>query len=379
MRTPRRPYVRRVRAALSLLVLLSLAACAGPEARQTTVITEGDHAARIYELLVPIFWMAIGVFVVVEGLLVYTVWRFRRRSNALPAQIHGNTQIEILWTIAPALIVLVIAVLTFRTQAATAQLTLSPSSPPLEITAVGRQWWFEFQYPGLGAEGRPIVTASDMYIPVGQPIRITLEARDVMHNFWVPRLAGKTYMIPGKQNLIAFTAEEPGIYRAVCAEFCGEAHALMRFRVIAVPPEEFARWTAQKATPPPQPAAGATAGALTVRGLAGDPTRGQAIFLEPRKQCISCHAVEGTSAQGVLGPNLSYYGSRLTIGAGILPYSPENLDLWLHEAYRLKPGNLMSRVITQRWIQDNLSDQEIADLVAYLDGMKVSVTLPPEK
>jgi cytochrome c oxidase subunit 2 len=376
MRTPRRSQARMLLAALALL---TLAACAGPEARQTTVIADGDHAARIYELLVPVFWMAIGVFVVVEGLLLFTVYRFRRRSNAIPAQIHGNTQIEILWTIAPALIVLVIAVLTYRTQAATAQLTLNPSSPPLEITAIGHQWWFEFQYPGRGANGEPIVTASDMYIPVGQPVRITLQAKDVMHNFWVPRLAGKTYMIPGKNNLIAFTAEEPGIYRAVCAEFCGEAHALMRFRVIAVPQDEFDRWVAQKATPPAQPSAGGAAGALTIGALSGDPVRGEAIFLDARKACISCHVVDGTAARGVIGPNLSYYGSRLTIGAGILPYSPENLELWLREAYRIKPGNIMSRVITQEWIQTNLTDQEIADLVAYLDSMKVSVSLPPEK
>jgi cytochrome c oxidase subunit 2 len=356
------------------VVVLVLAACSGPQARQTTVIAEGDHAQRILDLLVPIAWMGLAVFVVVEGMLVYTVWRFRRRSNAIPAQIHGNTRIEILWTVAPALIVLVIAVLTFRTQAETAAITRNPQNA-VEVTAVGHQWWFEFQYPGLGQAENALVTASDMYVPVGRPVRITLQSVDVVHNFWVPRLAGKTYMIPGKTNYLAFTAEEPGIYRAVCAEFCGEAHALMRFRVIAVPEEEFQSWVQQRATPPAQ----ATAGTISVNGLTGDPAAGQAIFLDPRKQCITCHAVAGTESQGIIGPNLTYYGSRHTIGAGLLPYSPENLSLWLHRAYELKPGNLMSRVLTQQWIQTNLSDQEIADLVAYLDSMKVSVNLPPEK
>jgi cytochrome c oxidase subunit II len=374
MRTQRRRLTRFLLFAALLVIALVLAACSGPQARQTTVIVEGDHAQRILELLVPISWMALAVFLVVEGLLVYTVWRFRRRSNAIPAQIHGNTQIEILWTIAPALIVLVIAVLTFRTQAETAAITRNPQNA-VEVTAIGHQWWFEFQYPGLGQAENALVTASDMYIPVGRPVRITLQSVDVMHNFWVPRLAGKTYMIPGKTNYLAFTALEPGIYRAVCAEFCGEAHALMRFRVIAVPEEEFQSWVQQRSQPPAAPAAAA----LTIDGLTGDPARGQAIFLDARKQCISCHAVAGTDAQGIIGPNLTYYGDRKTIGAGVLPYSPENLSLWLHRAYEIKPGNLMSRVITPQWIQNNLSDQEIADLVAYLDSMKLSVNLPPEK
>lgn len=373
MRTPRRLLIRYLRLTALITALLALAACAGPQATQTTVIPQGDHAQRIYDLLVPIFWMAIAVFIVVEGLLIYTVWRFRRRSNAIPAQIHGNTRIEILWTIAPALIVLVIAVLTFRTQAATAEITRNPQNA-VEITAIGHQWWFQFRYPGAGAGGDDLVTASDMYIPIGRPVKITLQGADVIHNFWVPKLAGKTYMIPGKTNYLAFTAEQPGIYRAVCAEFCGVQHALMRFRVIAVPEEEFQSWLAQQAVAPAAP----TTGALTIGALSGDPTRGQAIFLDARKQCISCHAVAGTAAQGVIGPNLTYYGSRQTIAAGVLPYSPENLSDWLHRAYEIKPGNLMSRVITPQWIQNNLSEQEIADLVAYLDSMKVSVNLPPQ-
>jgi cytochrome c oxidase subunit II len=373
MRTPRRLATRALRLAALTTALLALAACAGPQATQTTVIPQGDHARRIYDLLVPIFWMAIAVFVVVEGLLIYTVWRFRRRSNAIPAQIHGNTRIEILWTIAPALIVLVIAVLTFRTQAATAEITRNPQNA-VEVTAVGHQWWFEFRYPGAGQDGADVVTASDMYIPIGRPVRVTLQGADVIHNFWVPKLAGKTYMIPGKTNYLAFTAEQPGIYRAVCAEFCGEQHALMRFRVIAVPEEEYQNWLAQYSTPPSAPAAAT----VSLGAVTGDPARGQAVFLEPTNQCISCHAVAGTSAQGIIGPSLTYYGSRQTIAAGVLPYSPENLSDWLHRAYEIKPGNLMSRVITQEWIQRNLSEQEIADLVAYLDSMKVSVNLPPQ-
>jgi cytochrome c oxidase subunit II len=148
----------------------------------------------------------------------------------------------------------------------------------------------------------------------------------------------------------------------------------MRFRVIALPEAEYQSWLQQKAMPPAPPAA-----TLTVNGLTGDAARGQALFLDARKQCISCHAVSGTAAQGNIGPNLTYYGSRQTIAAGILDYSPENLARWLHEAPALKPGNIMSRVISPQWIQANLSEQEIADLVAYLDSMKVSVNLPAQR
>lgn len=370
MNTLPRSFLRWSRFLLLIGMSVVIAACGNNPGN--TYDPYGDNARRIYELLIPIWWMALGVFVVVEGLLIYAIWRFRRRAvgAAMPAQVHGNTQVEILWTIAPAIIVLVIAVLTFRTQAENAVMP----DDALRIKAIGHQWWFEFQYPGLGAEGKPVVTASDMYIPVGRPVTVVLESQDVIHNFWVPKLAGKTYMIPGKTNFLTFTAEQPGIYRAVCAEFCGEAHALMRFRVIAVDEAEFNRWIEQKKTPPSDPA-----GMLTVNGLTGDAARGQAIFLDARKQCIACHAVEGTNARGQIGPNLTYYGSRQTIAAGILPYSPDNLDRWLRDAPKLKPGNLMSRVLTPQWIKANLSDQEIADLVAYLDSMKVSVTLPPER
>jgi cytochrome c oxidase subunit 2 len=320
--------------------------------------------------MVPIFWAALGVFVVVEGILLYSVLRFRQRSEneAIPAQIHGNTRIEILWTIAPALILLVIAVLTFRTQA---ENSILPANS-LHVTAVGHQWWFEFQYPAQGAEGAPLVTASDMYIPVGRSVIVTLKGADVVHNFWIPKLAGKTYMIPGKVNYITFTAEEPGIYRAVCSEFCGEAHALMRFRVIALPDAEYNSWVEQMRAPPAAPTAGAAA-------LNGDAARGQAIFLDAKRLCITCHAVDGTAAKGVVGPNLTHYGSRLTIAAGLLPNTPENLSRWIHNPGEVKPGNIMARQITPQWVQTNLTEQDIADLVAYLESMKVAVNLPAEQ
>jgi len=381
MGTRHRPSVRGMLFAALAFGALALAGCSTLPA--STLDTYGDHARRIYELLVPIAWMALAVFLVVEGALIYTVLRYRRRAaGTMPRQVHGNTKVEIMWTIAPALIVVIISVLTFRTQAANSQMP----ADALQVRAIGHQWWFEFRYPEQGAELDPadctksdpkecpkradLVTASDLYIPVGRPVTVQLEAVDVMHNFWVPKLAGKTYMIPGKINYLTFTAEQAGIYRAVCAEFCGEAHALMRFRVIALEQAEYDSWVAQHRVAP-------VIGGNGVLG--GDPNRGKELFLNARNLCITCHVIDGTGAKGIVGPNLSYYGSRQTIAAGIMPYSPENLERWLKHGYELKPGNLMSRVLTRDWIAANLTDQDIKDLVAYLDSMKVSIASPPAR
>ncbi|RLT30815.1 MAG: cytochrome c oxidase subunit II, partial [Chloroflexi bacterium] len=155
-----------------------------------------------------------------------------------------------------------------------------------------------------------------------------------------------------------------------CAEFCGEAHAQMRFRVIALAPEEYAAWkTSYKNVP------AVSTGTVSVLGLTGDAARGAALFAEPKKQCMSCHIISGTAAKGKIGPNLTHYGNRLTIAAGVLPYSTDNLALWMQDPEAVKQGNLMGRVIKK----GTLSDQEVADLVAYLDSMKLPVTKPAEK
>lgn len=343
-------HVRRwPQIAALMLGVLPLAACAA-DLPATTLQPDGTHAQRIYDLLVPLLWAGLGVFVVVEGILLYTVFRFRRQENAgIPAQVHGNTRIEVMWTIFPALIVLLIAILTFRTQAANAV------QPPdaLQITAIGHQWWYEFQYPGEG-----IITASDMYIPVGRDVTVTLEAKDVIHSFWVPRLAGKTDMIPGLTNRLSFLAEQPGVYYAHCSVLCGESHANMAFRVIAVPQETYNRWVTEFKQNP---------------ATTGDAERGALVF--EQKVCWSCHIINGhptAERSGNNAPNLTHYGSRTTIAAGVLPYSKENLAKWLHDPGTIKPGNLMAALVRPGY----LNDQEIADLVAYLDGQKLSIETP---
>ena len=358
---------------------LALAACSA-DRPMSTLDPHGTHAQNILDLLVPIFWAAVAVFVVVEGILVYSVFRFRSRPNdGIPTQIHGNTTIEILWTIAPALIVLVIAVLTFRTQAINSR--IDPTS--LKIHAIGQQWWFAFEYPEQG-----VVTANEMYIPVGRDVTVQLDGADVLHNFWVPKLAGKTYMIPGNTNYLSFKATEEGLYRGQCAEFCGEEHALMRFRVIAVQPDVFDKWIAahradpaQPATTPSQPVAQPAAEfdkyvpempvGFPTDLSGGNPANGYQVFT--KKACVTCHVIAGNpKAVGKIGPNLSYLGSRTTLAAGVLPNTPYFLSAWLYDPGTIKPGNKMASVVRAGY----LSAQEIKDLVAYLDGQRIDIALP---
>lgn len=357
-----RPHRRGLQAAAVLmLTVLFLSGC--QLSPMSTLDPAGSHATNIYNLLVPVASAALAVFVVVESVLIYSVIRFRRRGDSMPVQIHGDTRIEVMWTIAPALIVLVIAVLTFRTQAANSVLP----KDALRVVATGHQWWFEFDYPQQGVD-----TANDMIIPVGRDVTVEIKAADVIHSFWVPRLAGKTDMIPSKTNLLTFRAEQPGVYRGHCAEFCGTVHAMMRFRVVAVSAEEFDRWVAGQRTAPVPPA-GATLPAAGQPAPSDAAARGQIAFV--RKGCIGCHIISGVpQAQGRTGPNLTHFGSRYTIAAGVLENTDENLKRWLHNPDEVKPGNVMAGAVKP----GTLTDQEINDLVVYLRGQKVDAALPAD-
>jgi cytochrome c oxidase subunit 2 len=349
---------------------LVLAAC-GENLPATTTYPAGDHAQRIYDLLVPIFWAALGVFVVVEGLLVYSVFRFRQRSesDAMPVQIHGNTRIEILWTIAPALILLVIAVLTFRTQAANS----TQPADAMKIQVIGHQWWWEFKYPDSN-----VVTANDVYIPTGRPVQFVMTSADVIHDPWAPKLAGKTDAIPGHTNYVSFMTDKPGIYRGLCAEFCGAEHAVMRFRVVAVPPDVFQRWLQQHQQPIGPAIRPATTDA--VRLGTGDPVRGEKAFLNVKNLCITCHAIGGyKEAVGVVGPNLTYFGNRETIGAGALPNTPENLKRWIHDPNAVKPDNTMGKSIGPEAGKVLISDQDLNDIVAFLESQTIPIDKPAEQ
>jgi cytochrome c oxidase subunit 2 len=327
---------------LAFVVLgLVLAACAG-DYPQNAMSPKSDFARSIDSLFWTIIYWSIGVFLVVEVLLVYALIRFRRRpGQPPPAQVHGNARLEIAWTLAPALVLASIAIPTVRTIYET-QGSVTPDA--LQVRVVGHQWWWEFQYPQLG-----VVTASDLHLPVGRKVDFSLETVDLIHSFWVPNLGGKRDVIPLHVNRISLTASEPGVYWGQCAEFCGVSHANMAFRTIVEEPEKFEAWVQAMKTPPAAPAP-------------ADPLVAKGAQLFATSACVACHKIAGTSAQGVTGPNLTRFGSRLTIAAGMMDNTPENLARWLRNSPDVKPGSLMPNL--------NLNDETVSALVAYLESLK---------
>ena len=344
-----RCHVRAAAVALSALLLVVLAGCT-PDHFQSTFDTSGPVARSQLALFYVIFWAAVFVFIVVGGILLYTTIRFRRKSDAEePEQIHGHTRLEIGWTIAPILVLIVVAVPTVLTIFDNAN---SPDPDGLTVDAIGHQWWWEFRYPEYD-----LVTANELHIPVGEVVNVNLESIDVIHSFWIPKIAGKVDLVPNSPNFMWIEVDEdkPGEYFGQCAEFCGVAHAHMRFRVIAESREDFDAWVASQKEPAPTPT---------------DPlaVEGHDIFMGNQAGCWSCHTVAGTrKARGTTGPNLTHVASRSHIASGILENTQANLRSWLEDPNKIKIGNIMSRdaaVYTDP--AKRLSEPQISALVAYL-------------
>ncbi len=301
--------------------------------------TQADALFR-YSLL--ILSITGAIFVVVASLLAYAVVRFRQRPGdelVEPPQIYGSDQVEIAWTVIPVLIVVTMALATART---VYQIQAAPVPPgALEVTVIGRQWWWEFRYPSLG-----IVTANELHVPVSDPARPTptflrLLSADVAHSFWVPRLAGKTDLIPNRENRMWMDPREPGLYLGQCAEYCGTQHAKMLLRVYVHPRQEFEAWAAAQK-----------------REAASSPEAASGRRVFERTACINCHAVGGTAANGRFGPNLTHLMSRDTLASGAVKNDPESLRIWIQNPDHFKPGSLMPAM--------KLRDPELDQLVAYL-------------
>jgi cytochrome c oxidase subunit 2 len=326
--------------AIGILVWLALAAGCSFEGPMSTLVARSDLNRSIVSLYALITWAAAIIAMVVFVVLGLILLRFRERPGAvaLPRQIRGHTALELAWTIAPALILLVIAIPTiqviFRTQ--------GTAAPPhaLPVTVRGWQWWWEFRYPSLD-----VVTANELHLPLGQPVVFTLEGPDVIHSFWVPQLGGKRDVVPGRVNQVILTPERAGEYWGQCAEFCGASHANMGLRVIVEDPAAFDGWvTAQKAAPP-EPT--------------GPAAEGKAIYA--RSACVGCHTIRGVSV-GTLGPDLTHFGGRALFGAGLWPTTVEHVVAWLKDPPALKPGSRMPNL--------NLSDAEARALAVYLTSLK---------
>jgi cytochrome c oxidase subunit 2 len=325
---------------------------AGPEATQNLSIFDpvSPQAESIRSLAVLVLAITAFIFVVVEGILVYSITRFRRRSAAgapEPPQVYGSKPIEIAWTAAPALVVFVLVLVTARTLW---EVKVPPPQPragdnTLFVTVVGRQWWWEYTYDHYDGRELGFTTANELHVPAGEegvprPVYLTLKSADVCHSFWVPRLAGKTDLIPGRVNGLWFRTDRPGLYLGQCAEYCGTQHANMLLRVVVDPPRDFEAWLQAERKPATAPDAGA----------------GRSAFLA--QSCVNCHTVRGTPARGTYAPDLTHLMARRTLASGMVPNTPENLRRWVADPQKIKPGCLMPAF--------GLSDRECDAVVRYL-------------
>jgi cytochrome c oxidase subunit 2 len=326
--------------------ILALVAC-GPYPSNTFEATS-DYARDISIVFLFIIYLAALVFVVVMGIFIYAAVRFRGKpGDPRPVPVHGNTRIEIIWTIIPVIILAIILV-------PTVQLIFSSQSdtPPdaLQVTAIGHQWWFELHYPEQN-----IRTANELHIPLNRTVNIGIESADVMHSFWPPKLAGKRDMIPNHRNYIYFKPDKTGTYFGECTEFCGPAHAHMLFEVVVDTPADFDQWVKAQQ----QPAVAPT-----------DPQAQQGAKVFASAGCVACHAVGGTNAASTIGPNLTHLKSRNLIAAATLANDPESLKKWIRDPSAIKPGEGTFPNTMPAFPASQVSDSDLDALVAYLQTLK---------
>jgi cytochrome c oxidase subunit 2 len=280
---------------------------------------KGPGAARVEALWWPMLWIATGVFVVVCAMLVMAAMRARRSDDELDrSEVRWGERFIIVAGVAiPALILTGVFLFTLREMR---NLARADDGAELEIEVIGRDWWWEVRYPN-GA-----VTANEIHIPVGEPVRLKLTSADVIHSFWVPELQAKTDMIPGVTHETWLHADEPGRYRGQCAEFCGLQHTKMAFYVVAEAPTDFEAWVEHEAEP--------AGGGIGIQGE--DP--GQEIFLND--SCVGCHTIRGTEATGTDGPDLTHLMTRDIIG-GFFPNDRKHLQSFVADPHSLKRGVFM--------------------------------------
>ncbi len=287
-----------------------------------------------------LFWLVMAIaglfLLVVLGTLLYVIVAFRgREGQPDPRPVYGHLRLEMWWAGIPFAIL--VAVFIFTVREVGVETAIAPDALP--ITLIGHQWWWEFQYPGA-------VSANELHVPVGRQVRLQLLSADVVHNFWVPELAGKEQMVPGQTNLWTFTPEQPGRYDGACAEYCGTQHGWMRLTVFADAPADFDRWLAGQGQPVSQQVLSQHQDALR---------------LYTANACGACHAISGVS-NGKAAPDLTHLGSRSTIGAGVLQNTPDNLAAWIQDAQQFKPGSYMPKF--------RLSDADARQLAAFLEDLR---------
>jgi cytochrome c oxidase subunit 2 len=374
---------RRWRAALLVPLALAIGACAD-DAPLDTLNPKGPEAQTIHNLVVPVFLIAGVVFVLVEFGVLWLVWRFRKRhddDDSLPSQVHGNTKLELGWTVLPAIVLAGVGVASVLT-------LLDLEDRPADakrVEVIGQQWWWEYRYDVDGDGEDDVVTANDLVIPAGEPVNLTITSRDVIHSFWIPALNGKKDAVPGRRQPLTIEADEPGVYRGQCTEFCGLSHAFMRMRVVALTPEAYEEWEANQLE----------GAAIPDDELAAE---GMELF---RTTCSQCHLISGEGgneaereegnidgAALVAGaaPNLTHFASRGVFAGGVF-------DLWVDvdgngEVDIDEIGKELNVAALEDWLRDppahkpmapdqsrgmpnlNLTEEQIDALVAYLETLE---------
>lgn len=346
--TPRLFLAAIARVATVVLVLV-LCGCSGP---QSSMDPAGTQARQLLEVGEYFFWVCLVVYLIVVAILFRSLIRSRGERkpwdltpDTAPVASHERllTQAVVFGAIATAVVLLML--LTMDLMAAQAISSLrDPDELTIEVT--GRQWWWEFQYSG----DRPsdeVVTANEIHIPVGRTVHFRLTSADVIHSFWVPNLHGKRDLFPGQETSLRVEADSPGTYMGQCAEFCGLQHSLMRFVVVVESAEEFADWLENQRQPAKEP-------------TTEQAQRGKKLFNSTT--CAMCHSVRGTEAFGSVGPDLTHFASRRSLGAGSLPNTPGHVGGWITDPQQIKPGVRMP--------QHAYSPQDLRDLIAYLEVLE---------
>lgn len=423
-----------VRAAWPALLLLAASACGG-NYPNSTFLPNTEFNRDLTSSWDLMLWLGTAVFVVVEAILIVAIVRYRRRPGSPePEQVHGNTMLEITWTVLPLVVLAVIAVPTVRY---IWKYQAPAPANALQIQVIGHQWWWEFRYPQYN-----ITTANELYIEAGRPVNFELRTVDVLHSFWIPALGGKRDLISNRTNYLWFTPDSTGeqAFIGSCNEYCGASHANMRFRAYTVSSENFATWAQHQAAnavfPAAAPAPATPAAATTTPGTGapapavqaasapaapqpaapppaapatgyefprdklgahimpstpvpssltfddallatGDATRGFQTY--SRSACIGCHRVRGNpSSIGIIGPDLTHIASRHTIAAGLFPNDDAHLARWIKNSRVMKPGSMMQTlgrgltdpILKMTVTAGGLTDEQIADIVAYLKTLK---------
>lgn len=308
----------------------------------------GTPAQSVFGLSMLVLWITGMIFVLVAGILLFVLVRYRSRAaegatEQEPPQIYGSNQIELAWTVIPILIVVMLFLATARVIYTTEH--APKPADALDVTVIGHQFWWEYSYPALG-----VVTANELHVPVSDPKHmlptyLKMSSADTDHSFWVPRLAGKTDVIPNRVNTMWIDPQETGLYLGQCAQYCGVQHAKMLIRVYVDTPASFDAWVAHQRQPAVE-----------------DPrvAEGRAIF--EHNACISCHTIRGTVATGRFGPDLTHVASRDTIASGAVPNTPANIRSFVDNPENFKPGVLMPPM--------HLDSHDLDAVTAYLTTLK---------